>query len=69
MMREKEGCPLHPCPCCGQSTLCDRGSYEICRVCGWEDDPIQSADPDYAGGANSTSLNEARARWRPKGSN
>jgi len=35
-------------------------------VCGWEDDPVQSSDPSYAGGANKDSLNEARRQWRAK---
>lgn len=39
------------------------GEYEICDVCGWEDDPVQSADPDYVGGANKLSLKEARKEW------
>ena len=50
----------HPCPCCGEESLSEIGNYEICRVCGWEDDPVQREDPNYAGGANSLSLNEAR---------
>jgi hypothetical protein len=57
---------LHPCPCCGFHTLSEpeRGSYEICRACGWEDDGVQFDDPDYRGGANVESLNEARAAFR-----
>jgi hypothetical protein len=51
------------CPCCGKKTLTERGNYEICKVCGWEDDDIQSDDPDYAGGANHISLNEAQKAW------
>ncbi|WP_407643969.1 CPCC family cysteine-rich protein [Dongia deserti] len=39
------------------------GSYEICGVCNWEDDPVQSADLNYRGGANKMSLNEARQHW------
>ncbi|MDU7200952.1 MAG: CPCC family cysteine-rich protein, partial [Enterobacteriaceae bacterium] len=31
--------------------------------CGWEDDPVQSADPDFAGGANSLSLHACRLAW------
>jgi Cysteine-rich CPCC len=54
---------LKPCPCCGSKVLTAEGEYEICSVCGWEDDPVQRADPDYAGGANKTSLNEARKAW------
>lgn len=29
---------LLPCPCCGYRTLQERGQYEICPVCSWEDD-------------------------------
>lgn len=51
---------LLPCPCCGKHTITILGEYEICGMCGWEDDPVQSVDLDYAGGANKLSLNEAR---------
>lgn len=56
---------LHPCPCCGFRTLAEeeRGSFEICPVCGWEDDFVQYRDPDHRGGANPESLNEARAAF------
>lgn len=50
----------YPCPCCGNKTIDELGCYEICPVCGWEDDPVQSADPDFSGGANSSNLNEAK---------
>jgi hypothetical protein len=40
---------LYPCPCCGHLTFSEVGGYEICDICGWEDDPIQSADPAYEG--------------------
>jgi ribosomal protein L37AE/L43A len=56
----------HACPVCGQHTLSERGTYEICAVCGWEDDPAQAKDPDLAGGANRESLNQARTNWRRK---
>lgn len=49
------------CPCCYGLTLEEQGAYEICETCGWEDDPVQFADPDYRGGANKLSLNEARS--------
>jgi hypothetical protein len=54
---------LEPCPCCRSLVIGVPGSYEICAVCGWEDDPIQSRDQSYAGGANMLSLGEARAKW------
>jgi Cysteine-rich CPCC len=36
------------------------GSYDICRVCGWEDDGVQLANPCSGGGANHESLAEAQ---------
>ncbi|MFC5475787.1 CPCC family cysteine-rich protein [Paraherbaspirillum soli] len=54
---------LFPCPCCEQLTLSEIGAYEICSVCFWEDDPVQSSDPTYAGGANQYSLVQAREGW------
>lgn len=50
------------CWCCGQPTLDEEptGTYEICPECGWEDDPLQRRDPDYAGGANGASLHAYR---------
>jgi len=57
---------LHPCPCCKGLTIVMPGGYEPCIVCQWEDDPIQSDDPDFAGGANKLSLNEFRRCWLEK---
>lgn len=53
------------CPCCGYLTLSDwnGGSWELCSVCNWEDDPVQCQDPAYEGGANRESLMQARARF------
>ena len=50
------------CPCCGNRTLEEEppGTFEICPVCFWEDDNVQFEDPDFRGGANVVSLNEAR---------
>lgn len=55
--------PLFACPCCGSKTLSELDVYEICDVCGWEDDPAQRNDPALEGGANDESLSQARARW------
>ncbi len=56
---------MYPCPCCGFLTIGEQspGTFEICPVCDWEDDNVQSEDPDYAGGANKVSLNEARRNF------
>ena len=43
------------------------GTFEMCEVCWWEDDPVQFADPTYRGGANSPSLIEAQANFRSFG--
>lgn len=29
---------LESCPCCGYRTIGERGNYDICKVCWWEDD-------------------------------
>ena len=51
-----------PCPCCGFLTISgEYGSYSICPVCDWEDDPVQLANPTSGGGANKQSLAEAQA--------
>ena len=63
MSTTKTNYDLQSCPCCGSKVLTTLGEYEICEVCGWEDDPVQSTDPDYAGGANKLSLNEVRKEW------
>ena len=54
------------CPCCGFLTLDQppSGTYDICQVCFWEDDDVQFRDPDYEGGANEVSLNQARENFR-----
>ncbi len=53
------------CPCCGYKTFDVQpdGTYLICPVCSWEDDPIQLANRDYEGGANGVSLRQAQANF------
>jgi hypothetical protein len=55
----------HACPCCGFLTFEEPppGTYGICPVCYWEDDPVQFEDPSYAGGANRVSLAQARQNF------
>ncbi len=55
----------YACPCCGYFTYDHRpnGDFDICPVCFWEDDAVQSADPSFAGGANKVSLAEARENF------
>ena len=49
------------CPCCGKSLV---GEYDICEECFCENDPVQLNDPDFDGGANEMSLNEAREAYQ-----
>ncbi len=55
----------HACPCCGFLTLSapPPGTFTVCPVGCWEDDDIQYRYPDYAGGANEVSLQEARINF------
>ncbi len=59
----------YKCPCCGYYTFEDQpnGTYDICEVCFWEDDPIQSADENFKGGTNRVSLQQARKNFRQFG--
>lgn len=56
------------CPCCGKLTLdeCPPGTYNICSICGWEDDPVQFENIDYEGGANIESLRQARDKFNKR---
>ena len=47
------------CPCCGFITVQEQGRFDLCEVCFWEDDALQSSQPDYADGANVPCLLEA----------
>jgi hypothetical protein len=53
------------CPCCLCKTLAERGAFEICSVCFWEDDGQDDWDADLMrGGPNGLlSLTEARANY------
>ena len=50
------------CPCCGYPMLGERGGFEICRLCWWEDDGQDASDVDEVrGGPNhGYSLTEAQ---------
>jgi hypothetical protein len=53
--------PLYPCPACGFLQFSGPpGTYEICDICGWEDDHVQLARPLLRGGANRICLFEAQ---------
>ena len=57
-----------PCPCCGYIMFAEKpGSYDICRICFWEDDLVQLRDPHYPGGANHLSLLESQRNFQAFG--
>ncbi|MCB1741781.1 MAG: hydrolase [Gammaproteobacteria bacterium] len=53
------------CPCCRCLTFDEEppGTFDICPVCGWEDDDVQFRNPNSGGGANVVSLNQARENY------
>ena len=64
VVRGAEGGP-YPCPCCGNVTLPERGGFDICPVCFWEDDGQDDQDADIVrGGPNGTlALSAARKNY------
>ena len=54
---------MNPCPSCGFLVFAEpAGSYDICPVCGWEDDAVQLRFPGMNGGANGESLKTCQDR-------
>ena len=57
-----------PCPCCGYPAFDHPpNSHYICGICGWEDDALQLRWPDYACGANKSSLEVAQLYYERHG--
>lgn len=59
----------YKCRCCGNYTLPEpsNGTDFICPVCDWQDDYVQTHDPNFEGGANDESLNQARDNYKEYG--
>ncbi len=59
---ENKPAPIpHLCPVCGEYEFEDECSYDICPICGWEDDGYFDG-----GGANDMSLEDAIADFKEK---
>lgn len=58
---QPSGLPLR-CPCCGCRTLPERGAFDICEVCFWEDDGQDDYDADVVRGGPNGSLSLSAAR-------
>ena len=50
------------CPCCHKLTLGERGGFEICPVCFWEDDGQDEHDADVVRGGPNGALSLSQAR-------
>jgi hypothetical protein len=60
--------PRFPCACCGHLVFDERvGSHEICPVCFWDDDLVQTRWPNFTGGANKLSLVECQRNYQTLG--
>ena len=53
----------HLCPVCGKFEFPQHGSFDVCEMCGWEDDGLQEQEPND-GGANPETLNGYRALYK-----
>lgn len=54
------------CPCCGYRTLPERGAYDLCPVCWWEDDAAET-DAESLIGPNGTTLAEGQRLYQRYG--
>ncbi|WP_278378636.1 CPCC family cysteine-rich protein [Chryseobacterium arthrosphaerae] len=56
---------LFPCACCNYKTIKEKGNYEICKVCFWEDDG--NDDNSKYSHVNHMTLKEAKDNFKAKG--
>ncbi len=52
----------YSCPCCRSLTFDERGSFEMCPVCWWEDDGQDDRDADEVRGGPNGALSLTQAR-------
>ena len=52
------------CPVCGKYKFPGVISSEVCPFCNWFSDIVQEDDPDFWGGENQISLNQAREAYK-----
>lgn len=59
--------PTHPCPACGYYMFSEIGNYDICSICGWENDILDLQEMYRPMGPNKVSLEEAQEIFAEKG--
>lgn len=62
VVRPKAAGTRYACPCCRCLTLEERGGYEICPVCFWEDDGQDDKGAEEVRGGPNGRLSLAQAR-------
>ena len=55
------------CPVCGERYMADYYEFEICRKCGWEDDPLMVKYPDLHGANGDVTFNQAIENYKRTG--
>ena len=58
---------LLQCPCCDYFTLGERGGYDICPICFWEDDGTDINSIDKDSGPNHMTLRAGRLNFEKIG--
>lgn len=53
----------HTCPCCGYRTLETRYDWEICPVCFWEDDVVETPNSNPYSSCNRMRLSVAQQNF------
>ena len=54
---------LKQCPCCDYFTMTNRGDYEICEICFWEDSGQDLDDLKSHSGPNHITLEQGRENF------
>lgn len=64
MVEQKVKNGMKECMVCRNLTLDEDSLFDICDVCGWQNDEVALDNPHKpSGGPNVMSLNEARKAW------
>lgn len=57
---------MYPCSCCQYLTIEEKGAYDVCRVCKWEDDGTLPQEFDKFSHANGSTLKDYRDAFLKK---